>query len=114
MSVGKGCLVNKPSPCLHMARWQPSVLVTLPGNDNKFRLDFVIPVCEDHKKGMTLKDVVPETTLKKIQQMFHMSLSRSPTYEDMTLEWRVYLPDFIEITDTKGNPCGKVGVNGAS
>ena len=103
--MDRGCLVKG---CLALAKWVPSVTVSI--GDNKFKLDFDIPVCDDDMHNLKLVDVVPDNVLKVIQNMFQSSLLHPPTRDNMVLTWEVDIPKTVQLVDTKGKSIGKVAV----
>lgn len=101
----KPCLVKG---CMCLAKWNPSVLVTI--DNHKSRLDFQIPVCDNHKATLKLGDIVPDETLKVIQNMYKSNFIHPPTLNNMTLEWMPDIPNTIKVYTDTGKEIGAVGV----
>ena len=97
--------------CLEIARWQPTIMVRTSENDNTFRLETSMSLCDKHKKEFTINDVIPDSIMPQVETLFTGKFIYPPKKENMILEWK---PITIAIVDSFGKLIGEAEVkNGA-
>lgn len=106
-AMNQGCIVKR---CLGVAKWVPHIRVAMPDNDQRFLLEFDIPVCDKCKETLKLADIVPDKTLDVIQRMFRGNIIHPPTRDNMTLVWSAYIPKSLLVFDTNGRALESVRV----
>ena len=94
--------------CLGIAKWKPDVIVVIE-NDNTFRLDFEMPLCDVHKESFGIDDVIPDETMKLIKALFVSKFLPAPKKENMKIKW-CQLTD-IEIFTSLGRLIGTTRVD---
>jgi hypothetical protein len=106
-NMKRGCIIKE---CLCLADFVPSIVVAMPGNDAKFRVDMDVPVCTKHRDSLRLVDLMPANILKSIQNMFVGIFISPPTIEHMTLSWGMDMPKKLEVIDSNGKKCGVIDI----
>ena len=84
----KSCTVKG---CLGLARWVPYAVVKLPDNDNVFNIDFDFPVCDKCKTKLVITDIINDSTIKAIRQLFANTNLTPPSVHHMVLAWNPYI-----------------------